>query len=195
MKHLGFLCAFALVSLPAMAQREWALFTADVGGGFSAPVYRAGSQLDYGWNLNAGAGVRPIPYLGIKIDFGYNQFDFTRAGANNLGFPRAQDRIFSFTLDPIIHVNPRGPVDFYLVGGGGVYHQTIDVHGPFFAGGGSPFFFDGSQSVVKPGVNGGAGFQFGVRHSLKFYAEARYHNMYMSGHDVSWVPVTFGVRF
>src|SRR5215831_3453594 len=103
MKRLGFLSLFALVSLPAMAQREWALFTADVGAGFSAPVYGAASRLDYGWNLNAGAGVRPIPYLGIKVDFGYNQFDFNRASAINLGFPRAQDRILSFTLDPIIH--------------------------------------------------------------------------------------------
>ncbi len=195
MKRLGLVCAFVLVSSAPSFAQEWALFTADAGAGFSAPVYSTGNQLDYGWTLNAGAGIRPIPYLGIKVDFAYNQFDMTRLAANSFGFPRGGERIFSFTLDPILHLNPRGPVDFYLVGGGGVYHRSLDVHGGFFGGGVNPFFFDASDTVVKPGVNGGVGFQFGVRHGIKFYAEARYQDMFTPGRDTTWIPVTFGVRF
>jgi hypothetical protein len=202
-------CFFALAALPAMAQFESQLFTADIGGGFSTPVYNAGRRLDPGWNLLLGAGIRPVPYLGVKVDFLYNQMDVNRGTLNALNFPNGEARIFSFTLDPIIHINPRGPVDFYLVGGGGVYHRTIEfsqpsvstftAFDPFFG-----YFYPvavpssqvlASQTTVKPGVNGGAGFQFGFHHTIKFFAEARYHDMFTNGRDTTWVPVTFGFRW
>jgi opacity protein-like surface antigen len=208
MTRAGFLCLFVLAPLPALAQAERYL-TADIGGGFSSPVYSTGGRLQNGWNFGMGVGVRPFPYLGVKVDFGYNQLDVNRATLNNLHFPNGDMRIFSFTLDPIIHVNPRGPVDFYLVGGAGVYHRTIEFTAPTGAifTGFDPFFgffypvgvpanqVLASQTTVKPGVNGGAGFQFGFRHTIKFFAEARYHNMYTRGRDTTWVPVTFGFRW
>jgi len=50
--------------------------------------------------------------------------------------------------------------------------------------------------VNKPGVNGGMGLSFGGFHKAKFYAEARYHRMFLdSNRHTDIVPVTFGVRF
>ena len=47
-------------------------------------------------------------------------------------------------------------------------------------------------STTKLGVNGGAGLAFG--HKVKFYAEARYHQMY-TRNATSFLPVTFGIRW
>jgi hypothetical protein len=195
----------SLTSLPAAAQ----LFTANIGGGFTTPVYNTGRRLDNGWNVQAGVGVRPIPYFGVMLDFNYNQMDVNQATLTNLQFPDGQARIWSFTLDPVIHLNPRGPVGVYLIGGGGIYHRTIEFTQPTVATftGFDPFFgifypiavpanqVLASQSTYKPGVNGGLGFEFGWRHHLKFYGEARYHNMYTNGRDTTFVPVSFGLRW
>jgi hypothetical protein len=53
-----------------------------------------------------------------------------------------------------------------------------------------------SYSVNKPGVNGGIGLSFGGYKRAKFYAEARYHRMFLGGdRHTDILPVTFGVRF
>ena len=89
---------------------------------------------------------------------------------------------------------PRGPVDFYLTGGFGVYGQvtTFRVDDDRF-GRGLRF----SDQIVKPGVNGGAGFNFhlGRERDPKLFVEARYHHMFTRGIASSFVPVTIGVRF
>ena len=114
----------------------------------------------------------------------------------NVGFPGGNVHIWDFTLDPIVHVTPHKPVDFYLSGGIGVYHRTQDFTAPttstFTAF--DPFFgfynvgipttaILSSNSVVKPGVNVGGGIAFGSRWRAKFYAEARYHRIAM-GNDL-----------
>src|SRR5258706_15825965 len=81
---------------------------------------------------------------------------------------------------------------FYLIGGPGVYHRhveftqptvaTFTAFDPFFG-----FFFPVAGptqqvlldfSTTKLGVNGGGGVTFKVGERAKFYAEARYHQMY-----------------
>src|SRR5262249_26828889 len=105
-----------------------------------------------------------------------------------------------FTLDPIVHINPHGPVDFYVTGGGGIYNQRTQLK---VNDGGSGFFDGGrdnvlaSYSVYKPGVNGGAGFAFRVGYHINIFAEARYHYMFTHGSNTgsSFIPVSVGVRF
>jgi hypothetical protein len=54
----------------------------------------------------------------------------------------------------------------------------------------------GSYSLVKPGVNGGAGLAFGSKWSGKFYAEARYNRICMNNNlHTDYVPATFGFRW
>ena len=38
------------------------------------------------------------------------------ATLNNLGFPCGDVRVLSATLDPIVHLNPNGYVDLYVIG-------------------------------------------------------------------------------
>jgi hypothetical protein len=102
-------------------------------------------------------------------------------------------------VDPIFHVNQRGPVDFYVTGGAGVYGQLTRYYLPYGASGGfsGPTELLASDTIYRPGVNGGAGFAFNVGYAtnVKIFVEARYHHMFTPGIGASFIPVTVGVRF
>jgi hypothetical protein len=116
--------------------------------------------------------------------------------------------VFSATVNPILHLTPRGRFDLYLIGGGGLYRRTQQFTQPGVATavGFDPFFgfyqfgvpttqILSSYSVNKPGVNGGAGIALGSKWGGKFFAEARYHRIFTSGPHTDYVPVSFGFRW
>ena len=180
-----------------------------LGAGFTQPVGNTGRHLDEGWNTNAGIGFKFHPRVGVMAEFGFNDFGINSSTLNNIGFPGGTVRVFSGTLDPIVHVAPRGPVDVYLIGGGGLYHRTQEFTQPTVVGGVGfdPFFgfyqyavpanqVLATYSVNKPGFNGGMGFAVGSRWHAKFFAEARYNRILMgNGNHTDFVPVSFGVRW
>jgi hypothetical protein len=117
--------------------------------------------------------------------------------------------VFSATLDPIVHLTPRGHFDVYLIGGGGLYHRTQEFTAPGLAAvtGFDPFFgfyqtaipttqVLASYTVNKPGVNGGAGIAFGNKWHGKIFAEARYNRIFMGNNaHTDYIPVSFGFRW
>ena len=188
--------------------QETPKFAFNVGGGFTEPVGRTGANLDTGWNISAGAGYNFTSYVGALVQFSDNQSGINGTTLNNLGFPGGNVNIWSLTLDPIVHTHPRGPVDLYFIGGGGLYHwrQQFTAPGVGSVMGFDPFFgfFQAavptedvlsSYSVNKPGVNGGLGLSFGTKWNLKFYAEARYNRIFFGDRHADMLPVTFGVRW
>ncbi len=90
-------------------------------------------------------------------------------------------------------------MDFYVTGGAGIYSQVTTYRAltESFRQPGREFEVVSTNYVYKPGVNAGAGFAFRVGDfsNLKVFAEARYHRMFIGPSDVSFVPVTVGVRF
>ena len=154
------------------------------GVGFVTPINPVARQLDTGWVLSGGVGVSGR-YLGVMFDASYTDMGINHETLRSIGAPRGDQRFWSVTVDPIFHVNRRGPIDFYLTGGGGLYSRITD-------------FGHYSDSVYKPGVNGGAGFSFnvgGYHNRVKVFAEARLHHMFIGHSGASYIPVTFGVRF
>jgi len=117
----------------------------------------------------------------------------------------------SATIDPIVHFNPKGRVDFYVFGGAGLFHRyqeftapTVSVltgFDPFF--GFTPIAVPANQvlssySVNKPGMDIGAGIAFGSKWHGKFFAEAKYMRIFESSNrrsDTEYLPVTFGFRW
>jgi len=192
----------------AQAQ-EMNRFTFNAGVGFTQSLGASGRRLDIGPSLQAGAGMNFTPRFGAVLQFDYNWQGINSTTLNQTGFPGGQVRTWDFTLNPIIHVWPHGPVDAYLIGGGGIYHRTQEFTAPTAATitAFDPFFgfyqaavpatqVLSSYSVMKPGVNFGAGVAFGTRWHAKMYAEARFHRVFL-GNDryTDYVPVTFGVRW
>jgi len=107
-------CSFAglLLAGPSSAQITDKL-TFNVGGGFTEPV-RASGRLDPGFNITAAGGVNLTPKFGVLAEFGFNHLDLSRRALNFAGVPDGSSRIYSVTLNPIVHFNPKGRYDAYV---------------------------------------------------------------------------------
>jgi len=198
----------AVSSATAFAQEN--PFTFNLGAGGTAPVYGTGTRHDTGWNALAGVGFHPIPFLGVRGEFQYNSFDVNGTTLTSLAFPNGNTSVWSLTLNPVINLGARGPVSAYLIGGGGLYRRntefttptiaSVTAYDPYF----NYFYRVGvpadqvlaSQSVLKPGVNGGAGISFRVgSRRTRIFAEARYHHMYTQPRATTYLPVTVGIQW
>ena len=199
-----------VIGTVCLSAQETQRFTFDLAGGFTEPVGGAGNHLDPGWNIQGGAGYNFSPYIGALLQLDYNSMGINSATLNNLGFPGGDVHVFSATIDPIIHLNPHGRVDFCVIGGSGLYHytqqftqpsvSTFTQFDPFFGG-----FFPvavptteilASYTVNKWGINGGAGVAFGSKWHGKFFAEARWDHIFLtSSRHIDYLPVSFGFRW
>ena len=208
MKHLVFSSCCVFLAAGVLAAQESPRFSFAIGGGFTETAGNTGRNLDNGWNIRGGAGINFTDHIGAMLNLGYNQFGINQATLSNIGVPDGDVHIFSATIDPVIHLNPHGHVDFYLTGGGGLFHwyqeftqpsvAIVTAYNPFFG------FYPaavptaqilGSYSVNRPGVDFGAGIAIGTKHRGKIFAEARYDHIYMQNSHVDYIPVTFGFRW
>jgi opacity protein-like surface antigen len=168
------------------------------------------NRIDTGWNIQAGAGINLVPWLGVTGQFMYTESGLNGGYLASIGEPDGNFRMWGFSLDPIVHLNPRGRTDFYLLGGPGVYRRTVEftqptlVTGTFF----DPFFgfffpvtlpanqVLGSFGTTAFGMNGGGGISWRIGSgNTKLFAEARFTKMYTKGTSTSVLPVSFGIRY
>jgi hypothetical protein len=145
--------------------------------------------------------------VGANLEAGYDSMGINSGVLNNLGFGGGNVSVFSVTLNPIIHFNPKGHADFYITGGGGYYRQRQEFTQPSvaFETGFNPFFgffpvtvptevVVSSYSINKPGIDAGAGVEFGSKWGGKFFAEARWNRIFIGNQHTDFIPVTFGFR-
>jgi hypothetical protein len=196
-------CGFLL--LGTLNAQEFSHLSFELGAGFTQPVGNTGNYLDTGWNLQGGVGYNFSPYIGVMGELGYNSFGINSTTLSSIGYSGGGMNIFSATVDPIVHLTPKGHFDLYAIGGGGLYH----VYENFSASSGaviSPFSggsfqliepTDGlSYSENKPGFNAGMGVAFGTKWHGKIFAEARYVHIFTNNNmRADYVPVTFGFRW
>lgn len=195
---LGFLC------ISALSAQEVSHFSFELGGGFTQTVGNTGRYLDDGWNVEGGVGFNFSPYIGVLGEVGFTSLGFNGTTLGNLGYPGGNVNIFSATIDPIVHLTPRGHFDLYAIGGGGLYHWNEQFSAPGglvtpFATGSFPVVIPNSgdmYSVNKPGFNAGMGVAFGTKWHGNLFAEARYVHIFMNNNmRADYVPVTFGFRW
>jgi len=200
-------CGLILGVSGILCAQETPRFAFSAGAGFTTPVGRTSNIVDTGWNIKAGAGVNFNHYVGLMVDLGYDQMGISSPILNNLSFGGGSLSVFSATLNPVVHLVPRSKVDVYVTGGGGVYRQNREFTQPGVSQGlgFDPFFgfypyaapvdvVVSSYSVVKPGVDAGMGIAFGSKWGGKFFAEARYHRIFLRNRHTDFIPVTFGFR-
>ena len=209
MKHLAtYIASVTLLLCGAASAQEFQHFSASLGAGFTTPVGTAGSSLDNGWNIDGAVGVNFAAPVGVMLDLGYNRLGIDNSVLNGLGFGSGGLHIFSATLDPIIHLNPHGHLDLYVIGGGGIYHQFEQVMQPsgisvmpnntFLGFSPSPVPVQEvatSYSVNKPGIDAGMGIALGTKWHGKIFAEARWNRIFMRYTHTDYIPVTFGFRW
>ena len=209
MRRIWWVSLAAAASVCLLPAQETPRFTFNAGAGFTTPVGATSQRLDTGWNVDMGAGVNVNSVFGVMVQANYSEMGVGSNVLSGLGFAGGSLNTWAFTLDPVVHLIPRSRADVYVIGGGGLYHRTQEFTQPGVASfvGFDPFFgfytadvpvqqVVASYTVNKPGVNIGMGVAFGGWRNAKFYAEARYHRIFVtSDRHTDYIPVTFGVRF
>src|SRR5579871_2309417 len=211
MKRFALVCAAGVLMAAGLSAQEYSHVAINIGAGFTQAVGNTGTRLDMGWNVRGGVGYNFNPYFGVLVDGAYNNMGINSTTLATYGAPGGRMSVTSFTLDPILHVAPKSRADFYITGGGGLFHryqeftapsvQVVTGFDPFF--GFYPIGVPANQilanySVNKPGIDIGAGVAFGSKWHGKFFAEARYERIFMGNrfaNDTEYLPVTFGFRW
>ncbi|MHB1224905.1 MAG: outer membrane protein [Gemmatimonadaceae bacterium] len=153
----------------------------DVAGGTNAGFTIAGS-----------VGITPVNSpVAYRLEAQYTRFGLDpdpRFGPG--GAPETADghlSSLSGIASVVVTIPIAGRFRPYLIGGAGVYRLTSDITQ-------EPNSTFGPTGVTRFGLNGGAGVEVAVG-PLRTFVEARYHNAFASGSDVSFVPVTIGMKF
>ena len=207
MSKSSFIIIAGLIGGTVALAQEVPPFTFNVGAGFVEPQRSFGRYTDIGWNAGGGAGFNFTPWMSLMADVNFNNMGINSTALSNFGAPGGTVQIWSFTLDPVIHLTGHRRFDVYITGGGGDYRREDQLTTP--AGGfvtvPGPFGFYNypafgnqvlaSYSVNKPGWDAGLGVNLGSKWRAKFYAEARYNRVYTNNGITDYIPVTFGVRF
>jgi Outer membrane protein beta-barrel domain len=205
-------CGAWLFAYVCSAQEGLQHFTFGAGAGFTMPTEHASDILNKGWNFNLRGGYNVSPQFAPTLDFTYTHSNLNSATLARLNEPNGDMGVWSLTFNPVFRfATSHSKVVPYFTAGYGIYHRNTTLSRPAivqtficdpFFGFCSPAFIGVNQTVasnstVKPGANGGFGFEVPVgSRGVKIFAEARYHRIFTSlGRDVSYVPVTFGFHF
>jgi opacity protein-like surface antigen len=168
------------------AQAQGAEFS--LGGGLGIPLSNFDDVAKLGWHGLAAVSFVPTGSpVGIQVDGQYHQF---KLDENVVGAGSLKDRFIFGTANAVFKFKTAetSPVRPYLIGGVGVYN--FKTTGSSDVGN----VIDTQGSTTKFGINGGAGFDFKAG-SAGLFVEGRFHNIFTSGKDVKFIPITVGIRF
>jgi hypothetical protein len=184
-KAMSALALTMLVSTSA-AYAQGAEFS--LGGGVGVPLSDFDDEAKLGWHGLAAISFVPTGWpIGIQIDGQYHQF---KLDEDVVGPGSLKDRMILGTANIVykFKTSETSPVRPYLIGGGGVYN--VKTTGSSDVG----TVLDTDNSRTKFGINGGAGFDFKAG-SAGVFIEGRFHNIFFPGSDLTFIPITVGVRF
>lgn len=193
-------------------------WTFEAGAGFNAPE---SSSITYGGNFTLGAGLNFSKWLSGMIEYQFIDdklpgYLIAETGANG-GYAH----IWSFTVDPVIHLMPKATNGVYITGGGGFYRKVTSFTDPveteycyYFCEVGYVPTVVGHFSSNQGGYSIGAGFEHRIGGSYsdsntRLFVEARYLKVLSPASvsspnglgttavdaDTKMIPVTLGVRF
>jgi hypothetical protein len=148
-----------------------------LGGGVSIPSGSSSDGLKTGWHGMALVQFLPASSpVGFRLDGAYHQMKFDGGGGKEQIINGTANAVYEFKVASETKFRP------YLIGGGGIYNLKAkpDV--------------GASASKTKFGINAGAGFNFGTSRTA-FFVEGRFHNVFVSGSDFHFIPITAGIRF
>ena len=155
-----------------------------LGGGIGIPTGSFDNTNKTGWmGLAAVSFVPNGAPVGIQIDGQYQQYKFDGGGSSKERFLiGTANVVFKFKTSEESAFRP------YLIGGGGVYN--FKATGATTVGG----VTSTTGSTTKFGLNGGAGFDFKTG-GVGLFAESRFHDVFSSGENLKFIPITVGIRF
>lgn len=158
-----------------------------VGGGVNLPLSNFKDAAKLGFQGTALVAFAPanLP-VGFRVDGTYQQNKYDDDVAAALGDGKFQtiygtaDVVYTFKTAESSMFHP------YLIAGGGVYSMKNKPDAPTTS--------NPEDTETKFGVNAGAGFDYSVG-SATVFLEGRFHNIFISDNNQSFVPITIGVKF
>jgi hypothetical protein len=152
-----------------------------LGGGVDLPLGDFDDVAKLGFHGLAGVSVVPANWpVGIQIDGSYAQFkDDTPADIKFQFIYGTANIVYKFKTSEESQFRP------YLIGGGGVYN---------FKPKGNGLLPGTDDSQTKFGINAGAGFDIKAG-SAGLFVEGRFHDVFTSVNNTTFIPITVGVRF
>ena len=178
-KSIAALALGMLVSAPAL-RAQGAEFS--LGGGLGIPLGSFDDAVKMGWmGLAAVSFVPNGSPVGIQFDGQFQQYKIDGTGD-------LKDRMLIGTGNLVYKFKSSEESRFrpYLIAGGGVYNLKTTGNvtpGTLFEGG-----------VTKFGINAGAGFDVKAG-AAGLFVEGRFHDVFTSGENVKFIPITVGIRF
>jgi len=207
-----------LVCIPVAAQTKKPV-QGHFGGGVAFPLGDIGDALETGWTLSGGATFWPKPEssIGYRVDFGVDWFDIDESVLRQIdtdpgvGFDAADDGdawVWRLTGDVVWKPAHGNKMDFYVLGGAGVYYVQANLgevgYVPgywcdWWYGWCYPTLVPGEytiqdQSSWEWGLNAGLGVSFNLQSGGEFYIEAVYQWV-DTPKAAAWVPLTIGGRW
>lgn len=158
-----------------------------LGGGIGIPSGNFDDIAKLGWHGLAGVSFVPTNWpVGIQVDGQYHQF---KVDEDVVLRDDLKERLIFGTANIVYKFKSSEETRFrpYLIGGGGVYN--LKVTGADDIG----TILGDDNSRTKFGINAGAGFDFKAG-SAGLFVEGRFHNVFDTGDDVQFIPITVGVR-
>jgi hypothetical protein len=148
-----------------------------LGGGVTIPSGSTSDGLKTGWHGMGLIQFKPATSpVGFQVDGAYQQLGFDGGGGKEQVIDGTANVVYEFQVSPETKFRP------YLIGGGGVYNLKVKPD------------FGPSPSDTKFGINAGAGFNVQAS-GVALFVEGRFHNVFVTGSDFHFIPITAGVRF
>jgi len=180
----------AFVALPLCASSQDARpVTFGVSGGLSLPIGDLGDGYDAGYNGTGHIMFKPASFtnLGFRGDVNFDRFKAKSSNSAIIGNSDVTLRLIGGTANAIYSFpqsNP-GVVRPYVLAGVGMQNSKSSVSvGSVSA--------SGSSTDVHAQGGGGVNFQLA---SFSTFVEAKYVNVFGDGSSLSFIPITFGIRF
>jgi opacity protein-like surface antigen len=188
-------------------------WTFNVGGGANLPSGTTQQFVRGGGGVGAAGVARNAnKYLGLRLDFQFNNLPLKTSALQTAQAPSATSQVYALMLDPIINIPVTKVWTGYIVVGPGFYHRSGKLDSstaipgsacnPFFTWWGRCFagslpinghFLNASQNEF--GYNFGGGVARKVRSNIEVYAEFRYMHGKHNGLTTDTRPITIGVRW
>lgn len=176
MRRLISLVMAGLLGITASANAQ--SLEVSLGGGATQPSGDFGNAAKLGWHVLGTISVFPseatyaIQGTGF---YGQNKFDGTGGDTFKL-----YGGLLEFRLD----LRSGAAFRPYFMAGGGLIHVSGGASGPLAV----------SYGDTKGAFSGGIGVAYEGKSKVGFFAQARYVNVFFGGPDLSFIPLSAGIR-
>lgn len=201
------------IPVRAPKPRGYTNWTFNVGGGASLTNGTTQKYVRGGGGIaSAGVARNANKYLGLRLDFQFDNLPLRSTALQLAQAPSATDHMYSMTLGPIINIPVTKDWGGYIIGGGLFLHRSGKLESstaiPGYPCNG--FFlwwghcFNGSlplsgnflhSSVNEFGEDFGAGITRKLTPKIELYGEFRYFHGTYNNNTTDIRPITVGIRW